>query len=281
MEIRYLLAQHTVPLWTPPEMVYNAKILGYDTVGIRGIRQQISGEGVWDLAGDRQLRELTRQAMAETGISIHDMDLAMIGADRRVEDYEPALEAAAELGIRGVVSSIWVDDSSFYLEQFARLCDLAADYQMVVHLEYVAWASVSTFCQAKGILEIVGKPNAKILVDTLHQFCSGKDADNLESVPGSWLELVHLCDAPKRILENREEQLPFGRTQRLYPGEGDADLKGVLQKFSEPVVCGLEIPHELRRSQLGACEYARRCLEKTKQWFREMEPWGEATPESL
>lgn len=271
MEISYSLAQHTVPFWTPPEMVYNARILGYDTVGIRAIRQHIPEEGNWDLVQNKELRKATRRAIQETGISIHDMDLAMIGSNCRVENYEPALEAAADLGIRGVVASIWTDQVSFYLEQFAKLCDLAAEYQMAVHLEYVAWSSVSTFCQAKGILQIVGRPNAKILIDTLHQFCSGKDLSNFKSIPGSWIGLVHLCDVPKRILESREDQLSLGRTGRLYPGEGDADLKGILQELSEPIVCALEIPNTLRRTQLGACEYARRCIEKTKKWIKDME----------
>lgn len=142
MKIQFSLAQHTVPFWSPPEMIYHAASIGYDMVGIRIIRQGIAGEGNFDLVNDSRLMELTQEARKETGIQIHDIDLAMIDRKRDAADYEPALAAAKELGVKGVIASIWTNQMEVYLDQFSRLCDLAARYHLAVYLEYVTWASI-------------------------------------------------------------------------------------------------------------------------------------------
>ncbi len=269
MKIQFSLAQHTVPFWSPPEMIYNAASIGYDMVGIRIIRQGIAEEGDFDLVNDSRLMELTKEALKETGIQIHDIDLAMIDRKRDVSDYEPALAAAKELGVRGVIASIWTNQMEVYLDQFSRLCDLAARYHLAVYLEYVTWASISNLQAAKAVLELVKKPNAKLLVDVLHHFRSQVTVEELEQCPEEWFELLHLCDAPMRIPDTQEELIETGRSKRLYVGEGAADIAGIARRMGRDAVFAIEIPHRRRMQELGAYEHAKRCLDTSKAYLRE------------
>ena len=59
---KYSLAQLTVLSWSPPEMICNARTLGYDCVGIRPISMGVKGENDFDLAKNKRLFDLTRQA---------------------------------------------------------------------------------------------------------------------------------------------------------------------------------------------------------------------------
>ena len=57
---KYSLAQLTVLSWSPPKMLYNARTLGYDCVGIRPISMGVKGENDFDLAKNKRLFNLTR-----------------------------------------------------------------------------------------------------------------------------------------------------------------------------------------------------------------------------
>ena len=104
----------------------------------------LPGQPNYDLANNKKMLEDTKTALKETGLKVHDIELAKIEEGRDVKQYEPAMEVAAELGAKSVLSSIWIDDRNFYIEQFAQLCDIAKKYGLNVELEFVTWASVKT-----------------------------------------------------------------------------------------------------------------------------------------
>lgn len=269
MAIRFSLAQHTVPDWSPAEMIYNAAHLGYDMVGIRMILQGIPGEADYDMVKQPRLVQLAQEALEQTGIRIHDIDLASIATGRPVAEYRPYLELARKLGCESVVSSIWTEDVGLYLNEFAKLCDIAAEYGLTVYLEFVTWASVHDLKTASNILDQVKRPNSKILLDSIHCYRSGVQAQEIGDYPLEWFDFMHLCDAPAPIPGNKEELIQTGRTQQLYPGEGAVDNRQILQHMSKDKVIGLEIPHDQRRNEYGAYEHARRCLESAKTYLRQ------------
>ena len=75
-------------------MIYNAAHLGYDMVGIRMILQGIPGEADYDMVKQPRLVQLAQEALEQTGIRIHDIDLASIATGRPVAEYRPYLELA-------------------------------------------------------------------------------------------------------------------------------------------------------------------------------------------
>jgi hypothetical protein len=93
-------------------MIYNARLIGYDAVGIRPISMGVKGEHDFDLAKNKELFELTAQALKDTGLAVNDIELAKIGDGIDVGRYESAFEAAARLGVKDVIGSICRTSSS-------------------------------------------------------------------------------------------------------------------------------------------------------------------------
>jgi sugar phosphate isomerase/epimerase len=267
MKRKYSLAHLTVLGWTIPEMIYNAKLIGYDYVGIRCIYMGLPGEINYDLSGKNKLYKLTKQALADTGMRINDIELAMIRDDRDVSSYEPAFEVAAELGATDVISSIWTPNKGYYIEQFAKLCDLAKQYDLYVNLEFVTWADVKDLKAAKEVINTVNKENAGYLIDTLHFYRSRVELSELDNIPKDKFRMAHICDGPSEIPTDKEGLINTGRDARLYAGEGAIDIAAIVNKLTNDTVLSIELPHIERIKEYGTLEHARRCLEASKKYF--------------
>ena len=268
MARKYSLAQLTVLSWSPPEMIYNAHLIGYDMVSIRPISMGVKGEHDFDLAKNKDLFDLTKRAMEETGMTIHDIELAKIGDGIDVGRYESAFEAAAKLGVRHVISSIWSDDKDFYLEQFSRLCDLAARYGITVNLEFVTWASISTLKGVREVLDAVKKSNAAIFVDTLHFYRSRVTLEELAACPKELFHFLHLCDGPKEIPTDKESLIHTGRDERYYVGEGAIGIADIVKTLPDGLPFSIELPHLANVAKWGPVEHARRCLVTAKEYMK-------------
>jgi sugar phosphate isomerase/epimerase len=81
-----------------------------------------------------------------------------------------------------------------------------------------------------------------ILVDVLHFDRSGSRVEQLDRIPGSPLPFVHVCDAPVQDSYTTEELLHTGRAERLPPGEGGIDIRGILGHMPQGIPMALEVP---------------------------------------
>lgn len=267
MSQKYSLAHLTVLKCAPPELIYIAAMTGYDYVGLRPIYMGLVGEPNYDLANNKEMLKDTKTALKETGIEIHDIELAKIEEGRNVDQYEAAIAVGAELGAKSILSSIWTLDEDFYLEQFSRLCDIAYKYGMNVDLEFVTWANVNDLESAAKVLKTVNKPNAGIMIDTLHFNRSRVELDELDSIPKDWFHFAHICDGPKEIPTDKAGLIHTGRDERFYVGEGGIDIAAILNRLPEEIVYSIELPHLKRVEVLGSAEHARRCLETAKNYL--------------
>jgi sugar phosphate isomerase/epimerase len=267
MSKEFSLAHLTVLGCPPPEMTYIAAMTGYDYVSIRPIYMGLPGEPNYDLANNKEMLKQTKTALRETGLGVHDIELAKIENGRNVKQYEPAIEVAAELGAKSVLSSIWTPDRNFYIEQFAELCDIANKYGLNVDLEFVTWASVFDLKGAADVLKTVNKDNAGIMVDTLHFYRSKVKLEELDEIPREWFHFAHICDGPKEIPTDKESLIYTGRDARLYVGEGAIDIASILDKLPQDTVYSIELPHIERVKEIGYAEHARRCLQTAKEYL--------------
>lgn len=264
MKHKYSLVHLTCISSAPPEFIRTAAAAGYDYVSLRTISMQLPNE-IPHYLTDPVLREETRAASKETGVQINDTENARIYDGVDVREYEPHLAAAAELGIRHILCNIWTDNRAFYTQQFGELCRLAAKYGQDVNVEFVTWASVRDLRQAAQLLREVAQPNVGIVVDALHFHRSRVQLQELEALPREWFHFMHLCDTGKEIPTDPKILAHDGREERLYPGEGAVDLKGILSKLPEEIVRGMEVPHSKRLQEAGFEAHARRALEYAKQ----------------
>lgn len=269
MKREYSLAHLTALRCPTPELVYIAKMAGYDYISPRIVNLGVKGESNYDLASQPEMLKNTINAMDDTGIRVHDIELLRILQDTDVKKYEAAIEVGAKLGARHVLSSIWTSDKEVYIEKFAQLCDLAKSYGLGVQLEFVTWADVATLAQAKEVLLTVNRDNAGIMVDTLHAYRSRVAPEELDDCPASWFKFCHICDGPADIPETKEDLLIVGRDGRYYLGEGVIDIAAYVSRMPQDVVCSIELPHLKRIDVFGAAEHARRCIVSAKEYFAE------------
>lgn len=210
---------------------------------------------------DRKVR-----GVMETGVKLLDIELARITDSIDPKRYVPSMEVAAELGGRHVLSSIWTNDRTCYLERFAELCDLAKPFGLTVELEFVPIASVCNLSGALDVLRTVQRENAGLMLDIHHFHRSGDRLEDLDAVPQEWFRFLHLCDAPGEIPTVKEEMTRILREARLYVGEGGIDVASIVSRVPE-IPYSIELPNLKRVQELGYEEFARRCLQTARDYL--------------
>lgn len=111
---------------------------------------------------------------------------------------------------------------------FAEICDRAAEHGLAVAIEFVPVGVIPGVARAVELIERAGRPNAGIMVDSWHFFRSGSDLDALARVPGELILSIQLNDATALA----EHDLNEGMVDRLMPGEGELDLRGLMQALA-------------------------------------------------
>ena len=267
MATQYSLAHLTVLGCPPPEMAYIAARAGYDFISIRPILMGLPGEPDYSLADNPTMLKQTKKALADTGIKLHDIELARIYDDMHPTKYLPAMEVAAELGGRAVLSSIWTDNREYAIEKFGEVCDLAKPFGLTVDLEYVPIAGVRSLADAVQVLRAVKRSNAGLMVDTHHFHRAGDRVEALDGLPQGWFHFAHLCDAPAEIPTERADLIFIMREGRLFLGEGGIDVASILKHMPE-MVYSIELPNLARVRETGYAEHAYRCLETTRAYVK-------------
>jgi sugar phosphate isomerase/epimerase len=251
---------------SPPELTEIAARAGFEYVSYRLIPFGLEAEPRYPLASNRGLFKRTRAALRSTGVRLLDVELARIHARVDVSTYLPALECAAELGGRHVLTSVWCDDMEFARDRLTELCELAAPLGLTVDLEFVSFASVATPGQAAQLLRACPSPNAGLCVDTLHFDRAGCSAAELDDLPQEWFHYAQICDAPAHRPGINEYDRQIAREGRLFFGEGAIDVRGILTHLPA-VPYSIELPHAARLAALGSEEFARRCIASAKEYL--------------
>ena len=128
MSRKFSLAYLTIPGTAPVDQIRIAKEAGYDFVSLRTIPMHLPGEPEFLLHKDAKLFEETRQALKEYDMPVMDIELARVRPDLDINEYDPAFEKAAELGATDVLGSIWTRDKAYYIDQVAKIAEMAKKY---------------------------------------------------------------------------------------------------------------------------------------------------------
>jgi sugar phosphate isomerase/epimerase len=246
-------------------MTYIAARAGYEFISPRLIYMGLPGEPNYELAKKPEMLRDTKRALKSTGVRVHDIELARILDDCDPKSYLPALEVAAELGAKAVLSSIWTPHHGYAIEKFGELCDLAGQFKLTVDLEAVPVASVVTLADAVDVLRRVDRANAGLMIDTHHFHRALDRPQALEALPRKWFHFAQICDAGGAVPRDRAEMTRIMREERLYLGEGGIDVAAILCRMPH-IVYSLEVPHLARVREMGYAEHAFRCLETAKAY---------------
>lgn len=165
---------------------------------------------------------------------------------------ERVIGLAAQAGARSVVAVEMMDVSPSLdeaAEAFARVCDLAAEHGLPVHIEFLPFGGIPTLAAAAAIIEAAGRPNGGLTLDSWHLFRSGSTLEQLAAIPGERICTVQINDGPaQRGADLFEETM----TGRLLPGEGAFDLAGLirtLDRIGSTAPIGVEVFSQAQAGQ--------------------------------
>jgi sugar phosphate isomerase/epimerase len=126
-------------------------------------------------------------------------------------------------------------------EQFAGLCDRAAEHGLLVHLEFLPWTRIPDVATAWEVVRGAERSNGGVAVDSWHWFRGGGDEAVLRSIPGERILGIQLSDGPAAAEPNL---IHATLHDRLPPGEGEFDLEsliGLLNQIGASAPVGLEV----------------------------------------
>ena len=258
----FSLAALTVLELSPPDMVEAAARAGYSHVGLRLV-PATEQEQHFPLVADGDLRRQTQARLRDTGIKVLDLEILRLKADTRVASFEPILAVGAELGGTELLVAGNDPDEARLTERFAALCDLAAGYGIYPHLEFMPWTDVRDLRQAMRVVANAERGNGCVLVDAFHFNRSSCSLHDLAQLAPQRMRYAQLCDVAGPVPADMDEILRQARNERRFPGEGDADLVGLLRGLPPNVALSLEIPtRQLLAQGISGEQRARMALEK-------------------
>jgi sugar phosphate isomerase/epimerase len=227
---------------------------GYSHVGLRVI--PVAGQPVvhaFDVID-------VERRLLDTGVRVLDVEVFRLTPETIVADFEPALAVAARLHATELLVHGADPEEARLTETFGGLCDLAARYGLAANLEPMPWVDVSNISKALRVLKAAARPNGGLLVDAIHFFRSGDTLGALAKVPRRYLRYLQLCDARAVRPSDMQEIIRQARSDRLFPGEGGLDLRGLMAAVPADIAISLEIPVAKKMEPL---QRARRALAAT------------------
>ncbi|CAN1529926.1 sugar phosphate isomerase/epimerase [Limnohabitans sp. B9-3] len=261
----YSLAYLTANASTVPEAISIAAQLGY---GFVGLRLQPNGPGApfQSFITDAAVQRETLVRMADTGVQVFDLEIIRIGEQFDPVVHRPLLEAGAALKARAVL--IAADDSNEQrlAQHYAQLCEFMQPYGLTADLEFMPWTGVKDTQAAMRVVKQAGTPkNAGILVDALHFGRSTTTLADIAAIPRKLLHYAQMCDAQAGLSFTTEELIHSARQERLLPGEGTIDVKGLFATLPQDLPVSVEIVNLERSKPIGDKAWAEMCLNATQK----------------
>jgi len=175
-------------------------------------------------------------------VRVLDVEVFRLTPDTKVADWEAVLSIAAHLKATDLLVHGADADEARLIETFGKLCELAGRYGLRANLEPMPWVDVSNIASALRVLRGAARANSGLLVDAIHFFRAGDSIAELAKVPREYLHYMQLCDAPPQRPTDMQEIIRQARGDRLFPGEGGLDLRGLLGALPADLPLSLEVP---------------------------------------
>lgn len=206
----------------------------------------------WSLRDDPGLRREMRTAMADRDVGISLCEGFGVGRDIDVAAYAADLDLVRELDCRRVNVVSMDKDFARTADGFAAFAELAGAREIEVVTE-IGPGPIRGLAPALAAVAHVGRPNFRLLIDTMHLFRLGGTIAEVAALDPALIGYVQLCDAPLKsgFPSYMEEALH----ERLPPGAGELPLAEFLKYVPGDVVVSVEVPQRsLAEAGLGPLE---------------------------
>lgn len=261
------LAHLSVLSAEPVELIEIGARAGFNAVGLRVVPPMPS-DTIVPVVGDQQLQRRIKKRLADTGLSILDIEAFWLMPQSDLDHMRRAIEVGAALGARYVLVVGNDADAGRLRDSFSTLCGYCREFGLRPMLEFIPYSQIRSLPEAHDFLLASGETDAGLLVDALHLSRSGGTPADLAAYPSELFSYMHLCDAPMPP-PTGEKVREEARGRRLYPGEGNLPLADFVASFPRGVPVSIEAPNA-RHAHLSlldqaklAAESARRLLTQT------------------
>ncbi len=218
---------------------------------------------------DAALRNELIAAMDDRGvtISLGDGFLVLPGAEMR--DFSTDLDVLAQLGVPRINAVSLDPDLGRTFDQFAALAEVAAQRNIETDIEPVPGLTVGDLATAVAAVEHVGRPDFRLLIDTMHVVRSGSDAADLAALNPNSIGYAQLNDTVLRpLIDNYMEEAMY---ERMVPGEGELPLHDLLAALPPDVVIELEVPRRsLALAGVSPVDRLRPCVQAARRLLSEI-----------
>lgn len=195
----------------------------------------------FDLFKSPDTRKRLREKMADLGVGIDIAYPFTLSRRSMMEDFQPGLETAAELGARYVNVLLYDRDPARRLDGLGEFADLAERHGLGIVVEFFPASQVPSLADGVELVSSLDRPGRVGLnVDLLHLVRSGSSMAALADVPRGYLLYAQLCDG--MIALPAEEWGHEASSERLLPGEGEFDLRAFVSALPEECRLSVELP---------------------------------------
>jgi sugar phosphate isomerase/epimerase len=231
----------------PIAMIEAAAAAGFKAVGLP-LRSGALRPLRTEIVGDPGMVRGIRAACVATGVGVFDVEALVLGHEPSPDALRETFETAAELGASRV-SCLGFEPAcgpgamrpGAEAERFARLAEAAAEFGLLVGIEFMAFRSISSLGAAASLLTESGAPNGRIVLDALHFQRTGATVEEVAALPPGLVSHLQICDAPA-VAPFPEALAEEARGARLLPGDGVIPLRALIDALPEGTPMSLEIP---------------------------------------
>jgi len=217
---------------------------------------------------DEALRKELLAAMNDRGVSISlgDGFLVLPGADMR--NFCSDLDVLAELGVPRINVVSLDPDLRRTFDQFAALTELGAQRNIETDVEPVPGLTIGDLPTALVALDDVGRPDFRLLIDTMHLVRSGSSAADLSALDPQHIGYAQLNDTTLQPrIDNYMEEAMY---ERMVPGEGELPLRDILAALPPDIVIELEVPRRsLALAGVSPIDRLRPCVDAARRLLAE------------
>lgn len=260
----YSLAYLSSHRCTPAEAIRIAAQTGYQFVGLRpwpnapGALQQ-------HLLGQPEAFHETLAAQRDTGVGVFDLEIIRINEGFDPHTWDALYDVGAQLQAKAILVAGDDPNEARLTASYAHLCEVMQPYGMTADLEFMPWTAVKDAKSALRIVQNADMPaNAGILVDALHFGRSTTTLDDIRAIPRQLLHYAQICDAEAGTHFTTEEMIHTARCERLLPGDGTIDVKGLFAALPADLPVSVEVVNFGREANTSPANWALECLARSR-----------------
>jgi sugar phosphate isomerase/epimerase len=233
----------------PPQFIRTAAEAGFESVGLRFVAVN-DVTPCYPLMSDAKMLRETKEALAETGLSLNDVEFLKFEPETNPNSFDALIDTAAELGAKSIITAPYDDDLTRLSDNLGQFADLTAAKNVQTVLEFFPWTVIDDLASCWQLVQNSSE-NLGILVDSLHFNRSNSSLELLKTIPAQRLPFAQLCDAPVQESYTLEELIYAGRDERLAPGLGEIPLREIITALPSATPLSLEVPQLGKTEALG------------------------------